>query len=526
MLSKEELETVKALEDGLTAYSALHDKLSDHFDADVKGSQDLKDFVNIASLQVASSLIISKLEETAKNLDLTKARHSDKTFQFEIFQKSRAETLDYLTQLYSKAVDAKFDNSQNIIRDGTDLLSISKEIFETLNEKCQKRKEDYPGLVTKIRGLNFELFGKTVEPFTTIAKTVMDVPETTFEDIVGNTQLISMLKTLGDNILAYDPKTKKNPILDVFDFSTTILLYGDPGTGKTATLQAFLNYLQTKAGTYKKTVKHVNIGNDIKSKYFGDSVQNLKSKLEEATRGDSICVVTIEDIDAIFSAREELKDRPEEKAILQELMNILEGIASKKLGNFILIATSNRPANLDDALGERLKENQLEVTGPETAQDYTGLFQIKMKKGIKNSYVEVDGESWKKIGETCLSYKKDYQFSGRAIKNITKKLMTNASMFQKPEEIYTLSHEEAVEKLRKNKNLAKIDGNKILTEIEVYKNEGVKQEGRREMEKKKEMIEGIVQQIEYEKLITSLPGDYKTKTSEEVRISLTHLLKP
>ncbi len=525
MMTDEEHETAKVLEAGFTAYLAVNDRVTEFLNLAPQEPEPKRgEFANLYSMYVASNIVSQRLEDVVAKLDPVKVRGVNEQYRFaEIFSDSRDDTMKEMLKLYLSAL-VKKQNGQNYIRDGQDLANITKQIFDTLAEQCVKRKEFYgPALNEALEGLNLQIGDTVVSGFSFVPKKQQRRDYgITFDDIVGNEELIQTLKAIGRNMLFYDPQEGKNPAFEVFDFSKTYLLYGTPGTGKTITLKAFLNWMQDEAEKHGKPFKHINITNAIKSKWFGESVQNLKALLGEATGGEYVAVVTIEDLDAIFAAREELKDRPEEKALINELMNTLEGVMADNKGNAVFIATTNKPASLDDALAERFRENQVEVKGPITPEDYVRLFQILLRKAIKNEYVQLPGDDprWLDLGKLCSGYREVYSFSGRAVKNITRDTMTRASRFDLSQEfanktddeisktlgpLYAAEPEEVQAKLREF--AVKVDYEELVGAVERYREEGVKQEELRQAERKRRIIEAITDGVAHQRLINRLADE-------------------
>lgn len=129
-----------------------------------------------------------------------------------------------------------------------------------------------------------------------------------------------------------------NKATDIFKnlgltYKIGILLYGDPGTGKTsfAKLIAYHFDFQLLVLDLKTFTQH--------------TIRQIKSYISSHQR--QTIVLLMEDIDCIFPKRSELKT-PEEKAQAQLLLQFLDGASS--IGNVIYIATTNHIEALDPAL--------------------------------------------------------------------------------------------------------------------------------------------------------------------------------
>jgi transitional endoplasmic reticulum ATPase len=117
-----------------------------------------------------------------------------------------------------------------------------------------------------------------------------------------------------------------------------VLLTGPPGTGKT---------LLAKAVATETDAKFISIaGPEIMSKYYGESEGNLRGKFEEAEK-NAPAIIFIDEIDAIAPKRGESHDQTE-KRIVTQLLTLMDGLKSR--GQVVVMAATNRPEDLDEAL--------------------------------------------------------------------------------------------------------------------------------------------------------------------------------
>lgn len=115
---------------------------------------------------------------------------------------------------------------------------------------------------------------------------------------------------------------------------TGILLYGFPGTGKTSLAKAIAKEL-------KAPIYVVNMGD-----FNERQIDVIKDDIEESYENRTIILI-FEDIDCIFSTRDDLKTEKQKQAA-QLLLQFLDGTFS--IPNVISIATTNHIEVLDPAL--------------------------------------------------------------------------------------------------------------------------------------------------------------------------------
>ena len=119
-----------------------------------------------------------------------------------------------------------------------------------------------------------------------------------------------------------------------------ILLYGPPGTGKTLLAKA----VASEANNNFISVK----GPELLNKYVGESEKGVREIFEKA-RQNAPTVIFFDEIDAIAGQRgRRMGDSGVGERVVSQLLSELDGIES--LEDVVVIATTNRPDLIDDAL--------------------------------------------------------------------------------------------------------------------------------------------------------------------------------
>lgn len=143
-----------------------------------------------------------------------------------------------------------------------------------------------------------------------------------------------------------------------------VLLTGPPGTGKT---------LLAKAVATETDAKFISIaGPEIMSKYHGGSEENLRAKFEEAEK-NAPAIIFIDEIDAIAPKRGESHDQAEKRVVTQ-LLTLMDGLKSR--GQVVVMAATNRPEDLDEALRRPGRFDRELRINPPTEEGRKEILQI------------------------------------------------------------------------------------------------------------------------------------------------------
>ncbi|KAF7363385.1 AAA domain-containing protein [Mycena sanguinolenta] len=179
---------------------------------------------------------------------------------------------------------------------------------------------------------------------------------------------------------------------------TGCLLFGPPGTGKTLVVRA----LAKEAGCRMMAISP----SDVMDMYVGEGEKLVKAVFTLA-RKIAPCVVFLDEIDALFSARVSSRDRApfSHRGVLTEFMQEMDGLRSSKDDNVIVIGATNRPFDLDDAVLRRLPRRLLvDLPGERERQE---ILKILLRDETLGPDVDIED-----IG------KKTENFSGSDLKHL------------------------------------------------------------------------------------------------------------
>jgi len=156
-----------------------------------------------------------------------------------------------------------------------------------------------------------------------------------------------------------------------------VLLYGPPGTGKTLLAKAVASECQMTFFTVSAAT--------LVSRYHGDSEKMVKTLFEMA-RYYAPSVLFFDEIDALMMTRGGSNESEATRRLKVEMLQQIDGIGSASEGGMVMIlATTNKPWDLDDALRRRL-EKRIHIPIPDAAAR-TQAFKIHLES------VQLEGDS-------------------------------------------------------------------------------------------------------------------------------------
>ncbi|KAI8375234.1 P-loop containing nucleoside triphosphate hydrolase protein [Blakeslea trispora] len=168
-----------------------------------------------------------------------------------------------------------------------------------------------------------------------------------------------------------------------------ILLYGPPGCSKTLMAKA----LATEAGSNFIAVK----GPELFSKWVGESEKAVHEVFRKA-RAASPSIVFFDEIDALTVKRGASGDGGTSVAdrVLSQLLNELDGVEA--LVNVTVVAATNRPDIIDDALLRPGRIDRILYVGPPDIHSRKEIFRIQTSKMNCDADVDIDAIAEKSEG--------------------------------------------------------------------------------------------------------------------------------
>jgi len=265
------------------------------------------------------------------------------------------------------------------------------DVEEGMRVGCER-----PGIIGSKLSIKLPLPPK-IDPTVTMM-TVEDKPDVTYNDLGGCKDQIDKIREVVEMPLLHPERFVALGI----DPPKGVLLYGNPGTGKTLCARAVAN--RTDACFIRV------IGSELVQRYVGEGARMVR-ELFQLARTKKSCIIFFDEVDAVGGARFGDGDSEVQRTML-EIVNQLDGFESR--GNVKVLMATNRPDTLDPAL---LRPGRLDRKIEFGLPDLEGRVQIF------------------KINAKTMAFDKDirYELIARLCPNTTgadiKSVCTEAGMF-------------------------------------------------------------------------------------------------
>ncbi|CAI5492349.1 unnamed protein product [Closterium sp. Naga37s-1] len=154
-----------------------------------------------------------------------------------------------------------------------------------------------------------------------------------------------------------------------------ILLFGPPGTGKTMLAKA----VATECGA-----SFINVSmSTITSKWFGEDEKNVRALFTLAEKV-APTVIFIDEVDSMLGQRKGAGEHEAMRKIKNEFMTHWDGLASKAGSRVLVLAATNRPFDLDEAIIRRF-QRRIMVGLPDA-----GNRELILRSILQHEHVDAD----------------------------------------------------------------------------------------------------------------------------------------
>lgn len=175
-----------------------------------------------------------------------------------------------------------------------------------------------------------------------------------------------------------------------------ILLFGPPGTGKTMMAKAIAN----EAGA-----SFINVSmSTITSKWFGEDEKNVRALFTLASKV-SPTIIFVDEVDSMLGQRTRVGEHEAMRKIKNEFMTHWDGLLTKTGERILVLAATNRPFDLDEAIIRRF-ERRIMVGLPSQESRELILKTLLSKENVE------DGLDYKELATMTDGY------SGSDLKNL------------------------------------------------------------------------------------------------------------
>ncbi|KAI8887498.1 AAA-domain-containing protein [Backusella circina FSU 941] len=281
--------------------------------------------------------------------------------------------------LSPKDMDLLASNSHGYV--GADLAAVCREAGLKCIKRCVKLGSESD--LSVIRQDMVEAMSE-IKP-SAMREIMLEVPKVYWSDIGGQADVKQRLKESVEWPLQHPEAFQRLGIRP----PKGILLYGPPGCSKTLMAKA----LATEAGSNFIAVK----GPELFSKWVGESEKAVHEVFRKA-RAASPSIVFFDEIDALTVKRGSSGDGGTSVAdrVLSQLLNELDGI--EPLVNVTVVAATNRPDIIDDALLRPGRIDRILYVGPPNIDSRREIFRIQLKKMTCDSDIDIEELATKSEG--------------------------------------------------------------------------------------------------------------------------------
>ncbi|MED6222624.1 hypothetical protein PIB30_066053 [Stylosanthes scabra] len=148
-----------------------------------------------------------------------------------------------------------------------------------------------------------------------------------------------------------------------------ILLFGPPGTGKTMLAKAIAN----EAGA-----SFINVSmSTITSKWFGEDEKNVRALFTLAAKV-APTIVFVDEVDSMLGQRSRAGEHEAMRKIKNEFMTHWDGLLTKPGEQILVLAATNRPFDLDEAIIRRFERRIM--VGLPSAENREGILKTLLSK--------------------------------------------------------------------------------------------------------------------------------------------------
>lgn len=258
--------------------------------------------------------------------------------------------------------------------------------------------------------------------------------KTHYDDIIGNVDAKDQLTESITKLFLYNSEKKKNPALEMRQFKQKYLLTGAPGNGK-GMLAAYAATLSSKLA--QDSNKKLNILTlDNNSTYQDGPVIKLINHLKHIDSKDDLYLIILDEVDSMFTTRLDHKTQNYQKKLVNELLKFTDNsVEYVNKGNYVMVAMTNNPTQLDPAFLSRMNRGTYVCEGPKTKDEKVLLMKNLIYSMVPEDKVKI--RDWDAISDTAYAL----NLSGREIAGCVDNLFEHTAIKKTPFDLINKSYD-------------------------------------------------------------------------------------
>ena len=269
------------------------------------------------------------------------------------------------------------------VRSELELVAMSLRFFERVVQEVQLRKDalGYSDFFTNIhyRLEHTEFLVQGWETVSGHSVHTVEFNRVEWGEIVANREAKHMFRRFAEQLLCYDPETRRNPILELGGLPSVTMGDGRPGTGKSMLIAATATYLQDMCNLIGRNFLFWPLPENIISTYQGGSAERAVEWFRPMQDPTKIVFAPIDD------AENNLEERTRQgvSAGVREFIGVFlrntEGAYAVHYGNKLISLFTNIPDQIDKAVLSRI-QFRASIDGAKTTDDFIDQDYLWWKK--------------------------------------------------------------------------------------------------------------------------------------------------
>jgi hypothetical protein len=258
--------------------------------------------------------------------------------------------------------------------------------------------------------------------------------KTSASDIIGNDSVKHALNLSMRKLFLYNQERGKNPALEKMQFKQNYLLVGEPGNGKGMLAAYAASVGSDLSSMLGRDLRIVSMENN--SSYQDGPILKLMKYLKNISKGDDLYLVILDEVDSAFSSRLDDKTQNYQKKLVTELLKFTSNsVEYVNRGNYVLMAMTNTPNQLDPAFLNRMNKGTYLCEGPRTGDEKALLVKNLIHRMVPEDKVLV--KDWDKVGSVAY----DLKLSGRELKDCVENIFDDNCSNSLPDKVFHLGYD-------------------------------------------------------------------------------------